>query len=158
MENFEETIVEAQRAVDHASTAVEQAEGSKLKSAKKSLASAERRLQSVLSTQRSAEQKVESVESDPEWADRASKHPEIDQLVLEETAKLHRGDAENLALWEKFLPHCKDEINRVYDRLNVEFDHTLGESFYHSRLEGVVEKLRGAGLAKESDGAVCVFS
>ena len=157
LENLEEAIVEAQRAVDQASAAVDLAEGVKLKSAKKSLASAERRLQSSLSARRSAEQKVEGVESDPIWADRAAQHPEIDQLVLEETAKLHRGDPGNLALWEKFLPHCKDEINRVYDRLNVEFDHTLGESFYHSRLKRVVDRLRDAGLAKESDGAICVF-
>ena len=97
------------------------------------------------------------VESDPVLAERAKLHAEIDQAVLEETAKLHQGDSENLALWEKFLPHCKDEINRVYDRLGVEFDHTLGESFYHSQLQGVVEKLKQAGLAEESDGAICVF-
>ena len=62
-----------------------------------------------------------------------------------------------MTLWKKFLPHCKDEINRVYDRLDVSFDHTLGESFYHEMLGDVVEKLEQVGLAHESDGAVCVF-
>jgi arginyl-tRNA synthetase len=39
----------------------------------------------------------------------------------------------------------------------VQFDHTLGESFYHDMLSGVVQKMEKAGLAQESDGAVCVF-
>ncbi|MEM0926393.1 MAG: arginine--tRNA ligase, partial [Planctomycetota bacterium] len=67
------------------------------------------------------------------------------------------GDAENRTLWEQFLPHCQDEINRVYSRLEVRFDHTLGESFYHSMLSTVVEDLKQRGLATESDGAVCIF-
>ena len=50
-----------------------------------------------------------------------------------------------------------DEIQLTYDRLNVSFDHTLGESFYHDRLARVVEDLKSKGLAKESDGAQCVF-
>jgi arginyl-tRNA synthetase len=39
----------------------------------------------------------------------------------------------------------------------VQFDHELGESFYHDRLAGVVESLRAKGLAQDSQGAVCVF-
>ncbi|MCC6124505.1 MAG: arginine--tRNA ligase [Pirellulales bacterium] len=77
--------------------------------------------------------------------------------VLRETAKLHAGDAENRRLWEEFLPACEDEINRVYGRLNVTFDHALGESFYEDRLAAVVEELLKKGLARESDGAICVF-
>jgi arginyl-tRNA synthetase len=81
----------------------------------------------------------------------------IDAAVHDETAKLHAGDAENRRLWEEFLPACEDEINRVYGRLNVTFDHTLGESFYEDRLAAVVEELIAKGLARESDGAICVF-
>ena len=44
------------------------------------------------------------------------------------------GDAENLRLWREFLPPCLDDIERIYRRLNVTFDDTLGESFYHDRL------------------------
>ncbi len=76
---------------------------------------------------------------------------------MEETAKLHQGDPENLALWQQFLPYCKDEINRIYRRLDVHFDHTLGESFYNPMLGDVVSKLEDLGLARDSDGAVCVF-
>jgi arginyl-tRNA synthetase len=39
----------------------------------------------------------------------------------------------------------------------VSFDHALGESFYEDKLAGVVEDLKAKGLARESDGAMCVF-
>ncbi|MBU4272533.1 MAG: arginine--tRNA ligase [Planctomycetes bacterium] len=83
--------------------------------------------------------------------------PKINLAVLTETAKLHAGDVENRRLWEEFLPHCEDEIDRVYRRLDVKFDHTLGESFYHSRLGEIVDDLIKRGVACESEGAVCVF-
>ena len=63
----------------------------------------------------------------------AAAHSQIDSAVLEETAKLHAGDDENLRLWHEFLPHCRDENTRVYRRLNVAFDHEHGESFYHQQ-------------------------
>jgi arginyl-tRNA synthetase len=90
-------------------------------------------------------------------ASRPAEHRAIDQAVLVETAMLHAGDAENVRLWREFLPACEDEINRMYGRLGVAFDHVLGESFYHDRLPGVVEQLQRRGIARESDGAVCVF-
>lgn len=155
--SLEQGVQSAEQAVQEAEEFLQGAEDSKKKAAKKSLASAQRRSQSAILSLNAATEKVNVVESDLVLAERAKLHAEIDQAVLEETAKLHQGDSENLALWEKFLPHCKDEINRVYDRLGVEFDHTLGESFYHSQLQGVVEKLKQAGLAEESDGAICVF-
>jgi arginyl-tRNA synthetase len=77
--------------------------------------------------------------------------------VLRETAKLHAGDDENRRLWREFLPACEDEISRVYGRLNVRFDHTLGESFYEDRLTAEVDELLQKGIARESDGAICVF-
>ena len=37
------------------------------------------------------------------------------------------------------------------------FDHELGESFYHDQLAATVESFQTRGLARESDGAMCVF-
>jgi arginyl-tRNA synthetase len=105
----------------------------------------------------SLRKKIAVVQGDPQLAPLALQHPDIDKQVLAETAKLHAGDAENLRLWHEFLPHCRDEIQRVYRRLNVTFDHEFGESFYHDRLAPVVEDFEKRGLAKDSQGAVCVF-
>ncbi len=103
------------------------------------------------------EAKLAAVESDPALSKLVQEHAQIGTAVLEETAKLHAGDEENLRLWREFLPPCEDEIERVYGRLSVTFDHTLGESFYHDRLGPIVDELLQKGIARESDGAVCVF-
>jgi len=83
--------------------------------------------------------------------------PNIAQAVLAETAKLHAGDPENHRLWQEFMPYCREEIERLYRRLDVRFDHTLGESFYNDLLPEVVDDLLRRGIARTSDGAVCVF-
>ena len=101
--------------------------------------------------------KVAGAESDAELSQRVAEHANIRTAVLEETARLHEGDAENIALWKDFLPKCRTDIQRIYDRLGVTFDHELGESFYHDRLGAVVESLEAKGLATESEGATCVF-
>jgi arginyl-tRNA synthetase len=73
-----------------------------------------------------------------------------------ETAKLHAGDAENVGIWQQFMPHCLEEIEAIYRRLDIHFDEMLGESFYNPLLPGVVEDLQHAGLAVESQGALVV--
>jgi arginyl-tRNA synthetase len=75
----------------------------------------------------------------------------------QETAKLHAGDTENLALWTEFMPHCLEAIQQVYRRLGIlKFDHIHGESFYNPMLPGVVEELLAKKLAVESQGAIVI--
>ena len=93
----------------------------------------------------------------PRYRNCAGQHPDIDRAVLAETARLHAGDPESLELWRKFLPQCKEDIQRIYERIDIHFDHELGESFYHDRLERVVADLKRRNLARESNGAECVF-
>jgi len=103
------------------------------------------------------EGKLADAGGDPVLWKLAAEHRDIAAAVLAETAKLHAGDAENRRLWQDFLPFCEDEIERIYRRLDIRFDHTLGESFYEDRLSGIVEELLRRGIARESDGAVGVF-
>jgi arginyl-tRNA synthetase len=151
------SISEANELVQQAIANAESADAKTQKKAKKAVAAAERRRSSLEANLSSAKDKIHEVEREPDLKAKADEHPRIDTAVLEETVKLHQGDPENIALWERFLPYCKDEINRIYDRLDVSFDHTLGESFYHSMLADVVSQLEDVGLARDSDGAVCVF-
>ncbi|MFA6561278.1 MAG: arginine--tRNA ligase [Verrucomicrobiia bacterium] len=83
--------------------------------------------------------------------------PSIRDAAKAELVKLHENDVENLALWKKLRDLSMPAFERVYKRLGVRFDHTLGESFYHPRLAGVVAELKAKGLAEDSEGAVCVF-
>ena len=74
-----------------------------------------------------------------------------------ELVKLQNGDAENTALWQTFVTHSLESIERLYERLGVRFDLTRGESYYHGRLHGLLDRLEAAGLAAPSEGATVVF-
>jgi arginyl-tRNA synthetase len=101
--------------------------------------------------------RIAAIDSDPQLAALARDHADIGQAVLRETARLHEGDAENRRLWHEILPYCRDEIQQMYRRLGVSFDHEYGESFYQDMLADVVAELQERGLAVESDGAQCIF-
>jgi arginyl-tRNA synthetase len=127
------------------------------KTAAKSLRRAEGNLKELAAALAAREAAIAEIDSDPELSKLVAAHPTIDRAVLAETAKLHHGDAENLRLWHEFLPPCLVSVERIYRRLDVTFDETLGESFYHDRLAGVVDEMVERGIARESDGAICVF-
>ncbi len=85
-----------------------------------------------------------------------------DESVLEtcknELVKLQQGDAANLAIWKECVQLTLDQLDQVYARLDIRFDHHLGESFYNDALAPLVEDMLARGQAVVSDGAVCVFS
>jgi arginyl-tRNA synthetase len=87
---------------------------------------------------------------------------EADPAVLEqakqELVKLQNGDEENLGIWHEMIKLSEIQFKTIYDRLGVKFDYSLGESFYNPMLKSVVQELRDKGIARESEGAVAVFS
>ena len=101
--------------------------------------------------------KLIAVENNPVLNQYAIQHPDISVKARLETAKLHGGDPENQRLWNQFVPACLEAIQGIYDRLNIKFDHAFGESFYQPMLADVVADLQAKGLARESEGAICVF-
>ncbi|MGV3485605.1 MAG: arginine--tRNA ligase [Planctomycetaceae bacterium] len=158
LDKTNQSVDETRQALQAAQAAADSAKDSKdRKQREKAVVAAQKKYQSSLERVQKLTDTIEVVRGDSELLRLAQQHPCIATAVLEETAKLHSDDPTNLELWQRFLPFCKDEINRIYDRLQVSFDHTLGESFYHSMLADVVAELRTRGLASDSEGAVCVF-
>jgi arginyl-tRNA synthetase len=88
--------------------------------------------------------------------DEAGNDP-VQQACRMETAKLHAGDPENLGIWREIMPYCLADLNAIYDRLNVSFDYTHGESYYQPMLAAVVADLQSKGIAVETDGALGIF-
>lgn len=80
------------------------------------------------------------------------------EKARQELVKLQQGDAENLAIWQTMQKLSQAQFDAIYQRLGVTFDVTLGESFYNPRLPGVVEDLVKQGVARETEGAIGVFS
>ncbi len=117
---------------------------------RKQVASAEEALAEARKT-------IESVQQNARLLEASNSHPEIARKAREETARLHAGDEENGRLWNQFLPACLEALNRIYVRLSIKFDLTLGESYYNPMLPGVVDSLKQKNLARISEGATCVF-
>jgi arginyl-tRNA synthetase len=90
--------------------------------------------------------------------DAAKQDPTVEDSARAETAKLQAGDAENLAIWEKVRDLSQAQFDEIYAILGIEFDYTLGESFYNPRLPALVNELLEKGVARESEGAVAIFS
>jgi arginyl-tRNA synthetase len=82
----------------------------------------------------------------------------VREAAKAELVKLQQGDSENRKLWEEFRKFSLDALEVIYQRLGVQFDHTLGESFYNPMLADVVEDLQKRFIARESEGAVAIFS
>lgn len=127
------------------------------KKARKALKGLRKNVEAAHNAIKSATEKITAVEDHADLKTMADQHPDIAKLARMETSKLHAGDADNQKLWGEFLPACLEALNQVYDRLNVSFDLTLGESYYNPMLAGVVSSLKEKGLATDSEGAVCVF-
>ncbi|PYE52107.1 arginyl-tRNA synthetase [Paenibacillus barcinonensis] len=88
--------------------------------------------------------------------DEAEKDPTLEIEARDWFRRLEQGDEEAKQLWSFFVNVSMQEFNRMYKRLNVTFDHTLGESFYNDKMGAVVEELQAKGLLEESDGALVV--
>jgi arginyl-tRNA synthetase len=85
-------------------------------------------------------------------------NPATLELAKAELVRLQAGDEANLGIWREMIRLSQVQFDAIYGRLKVTFDHALGESFYNPQLKTVVRELRDKQIARESDGAICVFS
>ncbi|GAA1308981.1 arginine--tRNA ligase [Brachybacterium tyrofermentans] len=88
-----------------------------------------------------------------------SKHNEFADRARRRVPTLQSGDPETLEIWRHLVELSKQYFHRVYDMLDVTLtdDDLAGESSYNDQLEIVCKILEADGLARISDGALCVF-
>ena len=77
----------------------------------------------------------------------------------EYVVKLQGGDESCLRLWNAFIEKSLEHCQEVYDSLGVKLDksNVKSESSYNDDLANVVAQLEESGVAKESQGAKCIF-
>src|SRR4029453_11986201 len=92
-----------------------------------------------------------------ETNERATKDPQVREACRQELIKLQAGDKENLDIWNECVAFSMQDFERTYNLLVIHYYIQCGESFYHDRLPGVVERLLKGGIAEISEGAVVVF-
>ena len=91
------------------------------------------------------------------FSEESKKNPALEDEAREELKKLQLGDEHNQKLWKEFIDISLKEYNKVYDRLDVNFDYYYGESFYNDLMPSVLEELKKKSIAREDQGALVVF-
>lgn len=77
------------------------------------------------------------------------KNPEIKEVSRELFKKLESGDVELLRLWAQFRKLSVVDFEKTYERLDVNFDIQIGESYFVSQSDTIVHELIKKGLATE---------
>ncbi|WP_437286769.1 arginine--tRNA ligase [Sorangium sp. So ce406] len=85
--------------------------------------------------------------------------PAFVERSRQRVVRLQGGDEPTLALWRKLVRESTRYFESVYRRLGVTLTEAdfAGESFYNPMLTDVIAELTDKGLARESEGALCVF-
>lgn len=78
---------------------------------------------------------------------------ELEDVARDNFRKLEEGEAEEVALWTRFRELSLEVFEKTYARMGIKFDNYNGESFYSSRIPGVVKMLEDKNLLEESEGA-----
>ncbi|MGB8226499.1 MAG: arginine--tRNA ligase [Sedimentisphaerales bacterium] len=113
------------------------------------LKSTGKKIDNISDFEESYRQAKQKFDNDPEFANTSG-----DYVV-----KLHSGDKNVLSEWENIVSQSLLPCEEIYKLLNVTLvrNDVRGESFYKDMLGDVVNDLKKAGIAVESDGAICVF-
>lgn len=81
------------------------------------------------------------------------KDPAIEDQARAAFKRLEQRDPDVVASWKRCLEISMKEFNRLYDSLDVKFDHIWGESFYEEQLRPLLAKLKEMGILVPSEGA-----
>lgn len=76
--------------------------------------------------------------------------PEFKKRAYGETVKLQSGDPDVTLAWKLICDVSRREFQEIYNRLDVTLEEK-GESFYQSRMQGVVEELSKKGLVSPTE-------
>lgn len=87
----------------------------------------------------------------------AKENPAAADTARAELVKLQNGDPENVALWNEINKVSTAAFERMYKRMGLTIDMTLGESYYRDKVARVYKELTEIGLAEENQGALVVF-
>lgn len=91
-----------------------------------------------------------------QFHEEVEQNPRLDDEARDWFRKLEQGDAQAVELWHYFVDVSMQSLQKMYQRLGVEFDAVLGESFYNDKMPAVIAQLQRQQLLVESDGAQVV--
>ncbi len=92
----------------------------------------------------------------PQASKRCQADKEALAAALYETTQLQNGEPYAQALWKHFVNVSLKALKADISALGVSFDLWKGESDVHERIPNILEKLKKAGQAVTSDGALII--
>ncbi len=92
----------------------------------------------------------------PQAASLYKEDPEFAKQALAATTNLQNGHVGYRALWQHFVDVSLAAIKANMAELEVDFDWWYGESHYHNRIAPLIQRLKDAGQAVESEGALII--
>ena len=91
-----------------------------------------------------------------EYTKAAEKDDDLKEQARTELAKLQQGEKENTKLWKEFIEVSMQEYDKIYKRMDIEFDTYNGESFYHDIMHEIIDLLKDNNIAERDEGALVV--
>ncbi len=92
----------------------------------------------------------------PEAAAAAERDPIVAEQARRATRELQAGRPGYRTLWQHFVDVSLQSQRADFAVLGVDFDLWLGESAVHDRIGPLIDRLKEAGVAEESEGALIV--
>jgi len=74
-----------------------------------------------------------------------------------EVLALQSGNIEARSAWKLMCDISRKDFQKLYDRLDIKNLEEKGESFYNPYIPRINKMLEEQGIAKESEGALCIF-
>ena len=91
-----------------------------------------------------------------EFHQAAHENPALEDEARAWFKKLEDGDAETVRLWKIFVEESIKGLQKLYDRMNVKFDHYTGESFFNDKMDATRDRIAAKGILVPSEGAMVV--
>ncbi|MBU2578311.1 arginine--tRNA ligase [Patescibacteria group bacterium] len=88
---------------------------------------------------------------------KAKDDPELGRMARDIFQKLEREDSGIMTLWKRFRDLSLEGFQKVYDRLGVEFDTNMGESYFVEQAEKEIEECIKKGIAKKDPASELVL-
>lgn len=91
-----------------------------------------------------------------EFHAKVEEQPELEDEARATFKRLEDGDPEVVALWQWFKDESIKEFDKVYEMLDVHFDHYMGEAFYNDKMDEHIQYLEEHNISEIDRGATIV--
>ena len=82
---------------------------------------------------------------------RMEENPELRTKAKEAFLRLEKGDESARNIWQKSVDISMREFNEIYKKLDVSFEHVLGESEYEKLMPEIIEEVKNKKIASTGE-------